>query len=231
MAQAFRFIDLAALERQPVHAEPFPHLVVPEFVRGAALEAVRREFPRIDAPGSFPPDRFRLGSDLQAFLDELESPELRDVVARKLSCDLVGRPTMITLRGRIKRTQGGIHKDSTSKLVTMLIYFNRDWSQEGGRLRLLRSQDRFDDYVAEIPPVAGNMVLFRVCDHSWHGHLPGEGERQAIQLNWVTDEEVRDRELRRHRLSARVKRLMSWVRRPLRLFGRSSGASSGAAQR
>jgi SM-20-related protein len=211
---SLRFLDLDALEKQPLATEPFPYAIVPGFIAGAALEAVRREFPRISSVGSFPPDQFRLEANFRAFIDELEGPELCDVVGRKLGCDLAGHPTMITLRGRIKRSQGGIHKDSVSKLVTMLIYFNREWPYEGGRLRLLRSQDRWDDYVAEVPPVAGNMVLFQVCDRSWHGHLPEARERQAIQLNWVRDEGVRRRELRRHRFSARMKRLMSLVRLP-----------------
>ena len=50
------------------------------------------------------------------------------------------------------------------------------------------------------------MLAFRCTDHSWHGHKPYEGQRRALQLNWVTDERYVVRERRRHKLSAGVKR-------------------------
>jgi hypothetical protein len=61
----------------------------------------------------------------------------------------------------------------------------------------LPPQDRFDGYAVEIRPVAGNMVLFRVCDHSWHGHLPAEGERTCTQARLFERATIRRREQRR----------------------------------
>jgi SM-20-related protein len=50
-------------------------------------------------------------------------------------------------------------------------------------------------------------LIFRRCDHSFHGHLPFEGERKVIQMNWVTEQRFVDREAKRHRWSALMKGL------------------------
>jgi SM-20-related protein len=74
---------------------------------------------------------------------------------------------------------------------------------------LLRDGANLEDYVAEVPPANGTLLMFRRSDCSWHGHKPYEGPRRAIQFNWVTSGEVVKREQSRHRLSTRLKRLRS----------------------
>jgi SM-20-related protein len=49
--------------------------------------------------------------------------------------------------------------------------------------------------------------VFRRSDSSWHGHKPYEGPRRAIQFNWVTSQDVVNREQARHRFSTRLKML------------------------
>jgi hypothetical protein len=71
----------------------------------------------------------------------------------------------------------------------------------------LRDGNNIDDYALEVPPVAGNMLVFRRGDHSWHGHLPSTGRRLSLQFNWVTGDAYRRREVVRHRLSSWLKRL------------------------
>jgi len=201
-----RFLDLDAFDRTALSVEPYPHVIVPGFVRSDALERLNADFPAIGEPGSFPPESLDLAPVFRDFVTALEGDALRRRFAAKFGLDLSGRPAMVTIRGRIRQANGDIHTDTASKLITVLLYLNREWTQSGGRLRVLRS-NRMDDLVTEIPPVGGTMLAFRVSDRSWHGHLPSEGIRRAIQLNWVTDEGVRRRELRRHQLSAGVKRL------------------------
>jgi SM-20-related protein len=210
-AEPETFLDLGAFRQTALRTEPYPYLIVPHFVRPERLGAINADFPEIVGPGSFPPDSLRYGSAFAGFIAALESPALRDAFAEKFALDLAGRPSMITVRGHIKQANGDIHTDTRSKLITVLLYLNREWTQPGGRLRILRS-NAMDDLVTEIAPVDGTMLAFRVTPHSWHGHLPAFGERRALQLNWVTDEGVKRRELQRHRLSAGVKRLK-------RLFG------------
>ncbi len=66
----------------------------------------------------------------------------------------------------------------------MLLGFTREWPYERGRLRVLRSGDR-EDYAFEFAPEFGRMLMFRVCDHSWHGFLPQKGQRMSLQLCYV----------------------------------------------
>jgi hypothetical protein len=202
-------LDLAAFAATKLATDPFPHVIVPGFLSRAALDAVAADFPRIKKPGSFPTSELTFGPRFRALLDELEGPAMRAAFETKFAIDLTNRPTMVTVRGRAQRKDGRIHADSKTKLITVLIYMNDTWEAPGGRLRLLRSPDNLTDYVAEVPPVEGTLLAFKVTPHSWHGHEPTEGERRAIQLNWVTDDAVVRHEQARHRFSARLKRLFA----------------------
>ena len=138
----------------------------------------------------------------------IQSPaEFRAAFEEKFEIDLTDRPTMITVRGRCWEKDGSIHTDSVTKLITVLIYMNSSWEDSGGQLRLLRSGEDLEDYVAEVPPEEGTLIAFRRSDHSWHGHKPFVGPRRVIQLNWVTSQGVLRYETRRHRYSAFLKRL------------------------
>jgi hypothetical protein len=203
------FLDLEALRRTPLVPVPFPFIVVPGFLPGPARNALSQGFPRIDKPGSFPVGDLAITPVFRDFVAELEGPALRAAMAEKFSLDLAGRPTMVTVRGHARAADGRIHADSRTKLITVLIYMNESWEAEGGRLRLLRSPERLDDVIAEVPPAAGTLLAFQVTPNSWHGHAPVDGPRRVVQLNWVTDAGVVRRERFRHGLSARMKRLFS----------------------
>lgn len=206
------FLDLAALRRTPLVPDPFPHLVVPGFIRAPVRPALARDFPAIEAPGSFAVADLRFGPAFERFLGELEAPPMRDAMAEKFGIDLKGRPTMLTVRGAARAADGRIHTDTATKLITVLIYMNESWEASGGRLRLLRSPDNLDDVVTEVPPAAGTLLAFRVTPHSWHGHAPVTGPRRVVQLNWVTSESVVRRERLRHGFATRIKRLLSFTR-------------------
>jgi hypothetical protein len=212
VADERQYLDLAALARTPLIAEPFPYVIVPGFVPAPARAALARDYPRIEQGGSFPLADLSYGPAFAALITALEGPAMRAACAEKFAIDLVGRPTMITVRGQARAADGRIHTDTASKLITVLIYMNDSWEAEGGRLRLLRSPDSLEDVVAEVPPAAGTLLAFRVTPHSWHGHAPASGPRRVVQLNWVESERVVRRERMRHGLSARVKRLLSLVR-------------------
>jgi SM-20-related protein len=203
------FLDLDAFATTPLQREPFPYLIVPRFLRDTALAEIAADFPRIAKPGSFPVSELSFGPHFRALLDALEGPELRHAFAAKFDMDLTDRPTMVTVRGRAQARDGRIHADSKTKLITVLLYMNAGWEAPGGRLRLLRSADSLADYVAEVPPIEGTLIAFKVTPNSWHGHEPTEGERRVVQLNWVRDDKVVRHEQSRHRFSARLKRLFT----------------------
>lgn len=201
-------LDLGRLRIAPVQRDPFDFFIVPGFVRPDALLALAEDFPRIDSAGSFPADAIPAGPSFLDLLRQLQAPAVADAVGEKLGIDLGSRPRLLTVRGRCQARDGAIHTDSRTKLVTVLIYLNRDWAQGGGRLRLLRSADDIEDYAAEVPPDAGTLLAFRRSERSWHGHLPFVGERRSLQLNWLTSEGVLRRERVRHAVSAALKRIL-----------------------
>ncbi|MBV9990005.1 MAG: 2OG-Fe(II) oxygenase [Alphaproteobacteria bacterium] len=195
-------IDVEAVRRAAVVNEPFPHLMVPGFVRPEAIDAIERDFPAVAHAGSFPLPTLNYGPRFQDFMDAIRGPEFTEAVADKFGIDLSRRPTMVTVRGQSSARDGQIHTDSVTKLVTVLIYMNGKWESPKGRLRLLRSATDLNDVVAEVPPDEGTLVVFRNQPNAWHGFEAFEGPRKVIQLNWVTNGRVVWWEQTRHKISA-----------------------------
>jgi len=211
------YCDFAALERTKLERDPFDFIVVPDFLRSENFASVLADYPEVPGPGSHPPAELRIHGHFRALIDELRGPEFQSAIERKFEIDLAGRPTMYTVRGYVRERDGAIHTDSKTKIITVLLYMNERWQEDGGRLRLLRGPDNLDDYVAEVPPNGGTLLAFRRADNSWHGHKPISGPRRAVQLNWVTSQAVVDAEQNRHRFSTRLKKIKN-------LFMRSSAA-------
>jgi SM-20-related protein len=202
--------DYNALRNAPLEREPYEHVILRGFVKPEELAKINADYPRIDHAGSYPLASLEFGPNFQALVDALESDEFRKAFEAKFQIDLSGRPTTITVRGRTDTRDGNIHRDSASKIITILLYMNPGWDDSGGRLRLLRSRSDLNDVAAEVPPSDGTLVAFLRSDHSWHGHLPFIGERRVIQFNWVTGEGSQRFNLFRHRVSASVKQLLSF---------------------
>jgi hypothetical protein len=203
-------LDYQKLADTPVAAEPFPHLVVPEFVPPDSLRQVLAALPPLNRRGSFPPDTVRLGQKARELVNEMEGDLLRDLIATSFNLDLTGAPTMLTLRGWTSERDGRIHRDSTAKRVTVLLYLNPETEAFGRRegcLRLLCGDNDLEDYAVEVPPVNGTLLVFPNGASAWHGHRRFVGQRYSVQLNYMTTDGKARSELRRHRLSAFVKRL------------------------
>ncbi|HUO55177.1 MAG TPA: 2OG-Fe(II) oxygenase [Rhodoblastus sp.] len=199
-------VNLDAFRAATVEREPYPHFVTPDFLAKAEVDRAIADFPKIDMGGLFLPDFAPYGPGFAQLLQELEGPAVRRVVEEKLDIDLSGRPTMVTLRSNCQAKDGRIHADSKFKLATLLLYLNEDWVDQGGKLRVLRSGTDIEDYAGEIAPLGGLAFAFRVQPNSWHGHKPHVGPRRYVMLNYCTDQQSRDQELARHRMSNRVKK-------------------------
>ncbi len=203
-------LDYAALDATPAASEPFPHVVVRDFVPPQSLRAVLADLPPIAARGSFPASALTLGPAARALMQAMEGPRLREAIARKFALDLSDAPTMVTLRGMTTERDGRIHCNSTAKRVTVLLYLNpasEAWARQEGCLRLLRNADDLEDYTVEVPPVDGTLLVFPNGANTWHGHRSFAGRRYSVQLNYMTTDAKARSELRRHRLSALMKRL------------------------
>ncbi|MGI4748285.1 MAG: 2OG-Fe(II) oxygenase [Janthinobacterium lividum] len=194
---------------QPVAIDPFSHIVIPRFVPPASLQAVLASLPDIPGGGSYPPSALRLRGAAADLISELEGQRLRQAIATRFDLDLDDSLTMLTMRGRTREKDGQIHTDSTAKLVTILLYLNpatADWAKQDGCLRLLRGPDDLEDYAVEVPPVDGTLLAFPNGPTTYHGHRTFVGRRYAIQLNYMASGAKARHELRRHKLSALVKR-------------------------
>jgi hypothetical protein len=203
-------LNYEALDATPVASDPFTHILVENFVPPAALAGVVRGLPKLDKGGSFPIGSLRLGTEAQALMTALEGQQFREAVAQKFGLDLEGAPTMVTLRGASRERDGRIHCDSHTKRVTILLYLNPEteaWARREGCLRLLRGPDDIEDYVVEVPPVNGTLLVFPNGPTTWHGHKQFFGTRYVIQLNYMTTDSTARSEMRRHKVSAFVKRL------------------------
>jgi SM-20-related protein len=201
------YCDFAALDDTPLQRDPFEFVVVPDFIKADQFPSILADYPEVPGPGSHPPAELDIHGKFAALMDELLGPQFKSAIERKFAVDLSGRPTMYTVRGFVREKDGSIHTDSTTKIITVLLYMNERWQEDAGRLRLLRGPDDIDDFVAEVPPYGGTLLVFRRSEDSWHGHKPISGPRRAVQLNWVTSQDVVDSEQRRHQFSTKFKKL------------------------
>ena len=203
----FEILDLRKLRSATLRTDPFDYILVSGFIRPDWYDRLMLDYPPVRVGGSFPLSTLKCGPDFSLLIRALDGREFREIVEQKFSVRLAGRPTMFTVRGQCRQKDGKIHTDTESKIITVLLYMNCAWAASGGRLRLLNSGANIDDVAIEVAPIFGTMVIFKRCDHSFHGHLPFEGERKVIQMNWVTEQKFVDRETKRHRWSALLKKL------------------------
>jgi hypothetical protein len=202
-------LKLDTLRATALERDPFEYLIVRDFIGRETLKAVLADYPEVPGPGSHPPAGLKIEGHFKEMIDELLATPFRQAVEEKFDIDLSGRPTMYTVRGFCRARDGKIHTDSKPKIITVLLYMNERWENDAGRLRLLRSDSDLEDYAAEVPPYGGTLLVFKRSDKSWHGHKPASGPRRAVQLNWVTSQDVVDHEQRRHQISTRFKKFKS----------------------
>ena len=75
-------LDYPKLASTPVAADPFPHVVVPDFVPPGSLRAVVADLPPLGNRGSFPPDSLRMGPNARELMAEMEGPRLRGAIMK-----------------------------------------------------------------------------------------------------------------------------------------------------
>jgi SM-20-related protein len=202
-------LDLDRIRQAEVRSSPYPYFIVSGALRDATAADVARSFPAIDRPGALAVENAAYGPAFADLLDELRGEDLRRILADKLDVDLDGRDVTINVRGMVRLTDGNIHTDKPSKLVTVLLYFNQPGEAAGTDLRILRGGHDLDDVVEEVPPVLGSMLVFKVTPDCWHGHKPFVGKRNSLQLNYLSGTKSRGKHQLLHRLIGRMKRKLA----------------------
>jgi hypothetical protein len=200
-------LNLDKLRSAEVATEPYMFTVVSGFLSPDSVSAINATYPNIEKGGSYPIESLEQNMTIKEVIDELDGPKFEKAIAEKFNVELEGRPKMYSLRGYTRSKDGRIHTDSKDKIITVLLYLNEHWTQDGGRLRILNSGSDVDDYVTEVAPDNGTLLVFKRSDNSWHGHHPFDGQRRSLQMNWMTSEGSKGWHKVRHKLSAAVKKL------------------------
>lgn len=199
MASEAGIVNLDAIRNAPLSTAPYPFFLGSDFLRSDVIDALKRDFPDITKPGFLTVDETELNGAFRDLIEELEGPAVTDVLSEKFGLDLHPYPRLTTIRKFSQGKDGRPHTDGESKIMTMLVYLNDEWTDGGaGRLRVLRGPDDFDDMAAEVPPTTGTVFGFLRRDNSWHGHMPYSGERRVVQIAWLRDARELERKKKRN---------------------------------
>ncbi|MBT3504266.1 MAG: 2OG-Fe(II) oxygenase [Piscirickettsiaceae bacterium] len=199
-------INIDLLNKTPLKTEPFPYFSIEQSMLEDKLPQLIKEFPSIARGGSFNKEDLELSDNYEALHQALDSVDFRQALSEKFNVNVMTSPIMLTYRGFSRSKDGRVHTDSKTKLLTILIYFNEDWTAETGKLRILNS-DNMDDIAEEVNPTAGCMIAFKVTDNCWHGYPSFEGTRNAIQVNFLASEAASKKHKFFHKMSAKLKSL------------------------
>ena len=218
----FVMLNEEAIAAAELHHDPYDYSYVDNAIDPSLKEKVLPDVPQIPWRGSYGLPDLKYGPQFALVIKDLESARFRHLVEVKFDIDLSKRPTCIVMMGNTTGAynEGYSHPDSKHKIITVLLGFSREWPHERGKLRILRSNDR-EDYAFEYAPEFGKMMMFRVCDHSWHGFLPQKGQRVSLQLCFVDNDWYVRKEYIRHRFSALAKsnpitrQIIQWAPRKL----------------
>ena len=192
-------------------AEPFPHIVIDNFVPAAILDLCLDRFPATPDPESRSFDR-----DQERFKTSF-NPDYLTPSARSFFYSLNSRPFIqflenlsgikglvpdpFYLGGGFHETRNGghlsVHTDFNlhkpmhlERRLNVLIYLNRNWQPDfGGALELW--DEKMESCVASIVPEFGRCVVFSTDGTSFHGHPapvnhPDGKPRRSIALYYYT---------------------------------------------
>lgn len=202
-------LDIEAIRSAPLDSDPYPHIINSQFIRSDAIAELEKDFPNIKISGFHPVENLELKGAFHHLIEELKGPQLTRALSEKFHIDLAAFPSFISVRKLSAAHEGRIHCDSTSKVMSLLLYMNQEWSHTEGQLRILYNSTDITKYKAQLNPQMGTMFAFLRADNSWHGHTSFVGERRVVQVAWLRSSEEACRKKKRHRLSGFIKSLFS----------------------
>jgi hypothetical protein len=197
-------------------AQPYPHIVLDNFLEEWAAEKALREFPAVKDAGwihyvhvnekkhglnkmdMLPPFIKRL-------IQELNSPPFLQFMSKLTGIELLLPDDMLEGGGLHQSKRGGFlnvhadftvhpHKRNWRRRVNLLIYLNKDWKPEyKGDLELWDRQMK--GYQQKISPIFNRCVIFNTDDDSYHGlpdaiECPEDITRKSVALYYFTEEKV-----------------------------------------
>lgn len=195
-----------------VQAQPFPHIVIDDFLPPTVLEAVLSEFPQVN---SVKWQTFENAAEKKlASTHELQMGELTRFLLYQLNSStfitfleqLTGIEGLIPdphfVGGGLHQIERGgylkMHVDfnhyerlNLARRLNLLIYLNQNWSEDyGGNLELWDSQ--MTRCEKKILPIFNRCVVFSTTDFSYHGHpepltCPEGNTRKSLALYYYSN--------------------------------------------
>ncbi|MBV8882427.1 MAG: 2OG-Fe(II) oxygenase [Chroococcidiopsidaceae cyanobacterium CP_BM_RX_35] len=206
-------IDLATKYREAyAQAEPFPHVVIDNFLPESILDDVLQEFPKVNSVDwkkfdnsaekklAFERDH-QVGDNTRLLLYLLNSSTFMDFLENLTGISgLVPDPHFVG-GGLHQIERGGylkIHADfnrhsrlNLDRRLNLLLYLNKNWQEEyGGHLELWNKD--MTECEAKVLPVFNRCVVFNTDDYSYHGHpqpltCPTGQTRKSLALYYYTN--------------------------------------------
>jgi 2OG-Fe(II) oxygenase superfamily len=208
-------LDVDRLHTQYMAADPYPHIVIDDFLDPGIAQAAVKEFPAPDATewtnylhvnerkfSHTDPDTW--GPTLQRILADLNSPRFVTFVGKLIGVDDLLPDPSLEGGGLHQSTTGGFlnihadftvhpHKRTWQRRANLLLYLNEGWKPEyGGDLELW---DRdMTHCVKKISPIANRILIFTTNATSFHGHpepmtCPEDAVRRSLALYYFSLEE------------------------------------------
>jgi Rps23 Pro-64 3,4-dihydroxylase Tpa1-like proline 4-hydroxylase len=185
-------------------AEPFPHIVIDDFIEPAVLRGVLTDFPSSEHESFFDRDQERYKFQYQP--QEVDSGLIRNLFAELNGQSFLGFLEELTgIKGLISDPYfegGGLHETKRGghlgihadfnihgslkvvRRLNLLVYLNEDWPIDyGGRLELWNKE--MSECAVRVEPVFGRAVIFNTDLDSFHGHpdpltCPPDRSRRSI---------------------------------------------------
>lgn len=205
---------LEALKKQYQTDQPFPHIVLDNFLEPSTAEKVRKAFPAVEDKGWIHYVHVNekkhglnkldlLPADIRQLISFLNSKACTSFISELTGIDNLIADNSLEGGGLHQSRRNGflnIHADFTvhphkrylRRRVNLLIYLNKDWKDAyNGHLELW-SRD-MKHCVQKISPIFNRCVIFNTDEDSYHGLpepilCPEDMTRKSIALYYFTEE-------------------------------------------
>ena len=208
------YLDATALKKTYKNNEPFPHIVLDNFIDKELLNNVLNEFPdlsTIENKRSFnEPKQIKFGSigfeNLSEAANQLISFFNNDIFLKYLQeLTSIKEPLIsdpyLSGGGYHEIKNGGVlkvHADfnrhpslELDRRVNLLLYLNKNWKEEWGGNLELYSPNNLDEPVVKVTPEFNRCVIFNTTSYTYHGHpevisCPEGISRKSIALYYFS---------------------------------------------
>ena len=208
-------LDLSSLSKEFAAADPFPHIVIDNFLTAETADALLKEHEEIgngDGWGKYYHYNERklgltklqkMGPVTQETITFLSSEAFLEWLNKLTGIDALLADPDLDGGGLHKIERNGhlnIHADylahttrpTWSRQLNLLIYLNKDWdSAWNGQLELWDAD--MTSCIQKVDPIFNRAVIFRTSEKSYHGHpdpvlCPEDRARRSLALYYFRDE-------------------------------------------